>query len=492
MTEKKIYNLSAVTQAIGNVINKHCNNIIWVKAEIVKLNYYSKSGHAYPDLVEKKEGKVLAEIRGNIWNNNFTQINNKFKKILNEGLGDNMTIVCLAKVKYSPVYGLSLDITDIDPSYTLGELAKQKAETIRRLKNENIFTLNKETIIPKLPKTFAIISIESSKGYSDFINVLNNNPWGYKFHHLLFPAILQGDNATKTIIAQLEIIKRHTKVFDFVTIIRGGGGDVGLSCYDNFCIAKEIATFPIPVLTGIGHSTNETVAELVSYKNFITPTKVAEFLIQQYHNFYVPVKENIDKINSLTLQLFEKQVSKIRETARLFDSITNRLIDYQKNSIIRSAKQIENSTQRKLTNESNNLKANINIIQYSVNELIQHQKHTLIQSMTQLKSSNELIINNQYSTLSDLKKYVILYTKNTIEIKSSELNNLKDKITILSPINTLKRGFSITRLNGKSITSSTEVTIGDSIQTEVYEGSIESKIEKVKSNKKSILQWLKK
>ena len=135
--EKKIFSLSSVAVAIEKVINIHCNKTIWVRAEIVKLNYYKQSGHCYPDLVEKKDGKVIAEMRANIWSSAFEQINAKFKSVLNEELGDNMVIVCLATVKYSPVHGLALNITDIDPSYTLGELARQKAETIKKLKDAN-------------------------------------------------------------------------------------------------------------------------------------------------------------------------------------------------------------------------------------------------------------------------------------------------------------------------------------------------------------------
>ena len=201
MTDKKIYSLSSVALAVERVINKHCNNTIWVRAEIVKLNFYKQSGHCYPDLVEKKDGKIIAQMRGNIWNSNFEQINAKFKNVLNEELGDNMVIVCLATVKYSPIYGLALNITDIDPSYTLGELARQKAETIKKLKEEKLFTLNKQKILHKIPKTLAIISVDTSKGYNDFLSVINNNSWKYKFYTLLFPAILQGERAVTSIAA---------------------------------------------------------------------------------------------------------------------------------------------------------------------------------------------------------------------------------------------------------------------------------------------------
>src|SRR5690606_33165939 len=285
MASKQIFPLSKLTAAIENVINTHCSRVVWVKAEIVRLNHYKHTGHCFPELVEKKDGKVIAEIRGNIWKTHFEIINTKFRNVLNEDLGDDMTVVLQATVTYHPVYGISLNIFDIDPEYTLGELAKQKAETILRLQKENIYTANKELSPALLPKTIAIISVSTSKGYLDFINVIENNPWKYKFHFLLYPAVLQGERAVSTIVEQLKNIKKNLVHFDAVVILRGGGGEIGLSCYDSYELARAIARFPLPVLTGIGHSTNQTVSELVSWQSFITPTKLAEFLLQEFHNF---------------------------------------------------------------------------------------------------------------------------------------------------------------------------------------------------------------
>ena len=416
MSEKRIFPLSKLTEAIENVISRYCNKVVWVKAEIVKLNYYKHSGHCYPDLVEKKEGKIIAEIRGNIWKPQFDQINSKFRSVLNEDLRDDMTVVIQATVTYSSVYGLALNILDIDPEYTLGELAKQKAETIKRLKEEEIFDANKLTTLPRLPKTIAIVSVSSSKGYQDFLNVIENNPWGYEYHHLLFPAILQGERAVGTIIAQLEKIKLHAEIFDAVAIIRGGGGEIGLRCYDSYILAKAIAEFPIPVLTGIGHSTNETVSELVSFKSFITPTKIAEFLIQEFHNFSYPLQENIQKLNSRTSLLFERQNRQIIETSRLFGSLTQRVLDRSNNRL----NQLQNAL---MTGSSS---------------LLQHER--------------------------------------------TELKHKTNNIELLSPQNILKRGFSVTRRNGKVISSADEVQPGEYIETQLYNGRISSRIEEKNLN----------
>ena len=415
MSKKRIFPLSKLTEAIENVISRYCNKVVWVKAEIVKLNYYRHSGHCYPDLVEKKEGKIIAEIRGNIWKSQYDMINSKFRAILNEDLRDDMTVVIQATVTYSSVYGLALNILDIDPEYTLGELAKQKAETIKQLKEEKIFDANKQTTLPRLPKTIAIVSVSSSKGYQDFLNVIENNPWGYEYHHLLFPAILQGERAVGTIVAQLEKIRAHAETFDAVAIIRGGGGEIGLSCYDSYVLAKAIAGFPIPVLTGIGHSTNETVSELVSFRSFITPTKIAEFLIQEFHNFSFPLQENLQKLSTRTSLLFERQNRQILETSRLFGSLTQRVLD-----------------------RSNN-------------------------RLTQLQNA------------------LITGSRALLQHERTELKHKTNSIELLSPKNIMKRGFSVTRMNGKVITNADEVRPGQLIETQLYTGGLASRIEDINS-----------
>jgi len=456
--QPKIYPLSSVTRAIENVISKHAAKYFWVKAEIVKLNYYKQSGHCYPDLVEKVDGQIVAEVRGNIWKDNFININKRFKEVLNEELSDDMTVVCYAKVKYSSVYGLSLNIIDINPEYTLGELAKQKANTIKRLKEENIYHLNKLKSVPRIPKTIAIISVETSKGYQDFINVIHNNSWGYKFHYKLFPALLQGTKSVTTIMEQLNHIKKYKDVFDVVTIIRGGGGDIGLSSYDSYELSRAVATYPIPVLSGIGHSTNLTVTEMVSHQNFITPTKIAEYLIQQFHNFSVPLRENITLMQNYVGTLFEKNNTAVTDTARLFNSLTNSYLKGQKHILIIYSNTIAGLSNTILTKQKNNLK------EASIN----------------LKNANQKIITNETVNLNDFKKYIEIYLRNNFDKEKNNLNNIEKQIQLLSPVNILKRGFSITRLNGKSIKSVQKLTINDLLVTQIADGYIDSKIEKIK------------
>ena len=456
--EKKIYTLSKVAQAIENIINTHAAKRIWVKAEIVKLNYYKHSGHCYPDLVEKKNGKIVAEMRGNIWNRNYERINANFKAVLNEGLKDNMTVVCLASVQFHPVYGLSLNISEIDPNYTLGELARHKAETIARLKKEQLFDQNKQKLLPVLPKTIAVISVETSKGYQDFTNVIENNPWGYRFHIRLFPAILQGTQAVATIGRQLQIIEKQLDVFDAVAIIRGGGGDIGLSSFDEYALARVVACYPIPVLSGIGHSTNETITEMVSWQSFITPTKIAEFLIQQFHNFSIRVDTIADSLIKYSNEMISRQGSLILESARLFSSLSQNYIQQQEHGLSYTA----------------------SVLMHHTEVLTSEGKSRIKQMLAGIQAQAGKRLSGQMLHLDQLKQLLGIHSMQIVQNQKISLGNFDNNIKILSPERILERGFSITRINGKTVKSIQSAREGDEMDTRISDGYIKSKITKIK------------
>ncbi len=299
----------------------------------MELNFYKHSGHCYPELVEKQNGKVIVQIKSHLWKDDYIRANNNFQILLKEPLKDGIKILFLAKISFDPAHGLSLWIMDIDPSYTLGDLEKEKQETIKRLMEEGIFNRNKTLRFPLLPQRIAIISVDTSKGYADFLKVIETNSWKYKFFHLLFPSLLQGDKAVDAISRQLQRIKRVKSHFDVVAIIRGGGGDVGLSCYNSYSLAKAIALFPIPVITGIGHATNETVTEMVSFSNAITPSKSAEFLLQTFHNFSVPVQDAEKKIVDKSMRLISEEKTKFQSELKLFRSVTENILTINDNEM---------------------------------------------------------------------------------------------------------------------------------------------------------------
>lgn len=329
--ERKSFTLFEVMQSIQRTIISRYGSTFWVKADMIKLNHYIHSGHCYPDLVEKKNDRTIAQARAIIWKSDYEKINKKFIEITKEPLKDGISIFFLARIGFDPVYNLSITILDIDPVVTLGQLEKERLETINKLKTEKLFNKNKGLKLPLLPQRLAIISVETSKGYSDFMNIINQESDKYKIFTYLFPSLLQGDNAIESLIQALETVERLKHHFDCVLIIRGGGGDIGLSCYNDYELSKTIANFPIPVLTGIGHSTNETVSEMVSFKNTITPTELADFILNHFREFEKRIIASKDKIiyfSNKIIELENKHIDNIIQKLRI--GINNNFITQEK------------------------------------------------------------------------------------------------------------------------------------------------------------------
>ncbi len=438
--DRKVYSLLEVTKSIQKTLQERYSSAFWVKAEMNKLNFYKQSGHCYPELVEKQDGKIIAQLKAYLWKEDYLHANDNFLKVLKEPLKDGIKILFQAKITFDPSHGLALWITDIDPSFTLGDLEREKQETIAQLKTEGIFEKNKNRTLALLPQRIAIISVESSKGYADFIKVIESNPWKYRFFFMLFPSLLQGDKAVTGIIAQLKRIKKVKQHFDLVAIIRGGGGDVGLSCYNSYRLAKEIANFPLPIVTGIGHATNETVAELIAHSNAITPTKLAEFLIQKFHNFSVPVQHAEQKIGNLARRFLAEINAKFQGETKLFRLVTEAIL-------IKNRSELKNASQL--------IRKEVKQLFYEKRELFLAIKATSIKSL------------NAFFT-----------------IQNVEIKHLEKSLNLLHPENVLKRGYSISRLNGRAIKYEKEVKVGDELSTELYQGTLKSTITASKKVKK--------
>lgn len=474
VNDKQVFSLLEVTKSIQKTLSDRYKSSFWVKAEMNKLNLYKQSGHCYPELVEKKDGKVIAQIKSHLWKDDFNRVNNNFQRILKEPLKDGIKILFQAKISFDPSHGLALWITDIDPSYTLGDLEREKQETIKQLREEGIFNQNKTLKLPLLPQRIAIISVETSKGYADFLKVIETNSWNYKFFHLLFPSLLQGDKAVQDITAQLKRIKKVKSHFDVVAIIRGGGGDVGLSCYNNYQLAKEIALFPIPVITGIGHATNETVTEMISFSNAITPTKLAEYLLQKFHNFSVPVQEAEKKVIDKSKRLLSEENAKFQSEVKLFRSVTENILISNKNEIKGVTSSLIQHAQFIFKNQNEYLRTAKAEIVKGTNTFCNNSKQELKNFAISIRKDTHSQLNQIKLIVSQLLEKLL--SQSGLKFKTSllELNNIEKNIANMSPTNVLKRGYSITLLNGKAVKTISQVKSGDIINTTVFEGNITS------------------
>ena len=453
---RKIYSLLEISLGIRRAISRAFPDYYWVKAEIAKLNFYPKSGHCYPDLVEKHNGLIKTQIRANIWAGNYNKINRKFKTVTGAPLKDGLKILFLAKVGYHEQYGLALNILDVEPAFTLGEMAREKQLTVERLKQEGLLEENKKRQLPLLPKRVAVISVETSKGYSDFKNILENNSWHYRFALSLFPALLQGDGAVSSITGQMNAIASRRKEFDVVAIIRGGGGDVGLNAYDNYHLARTVAVCPLPVITGIGHSTNLTVVQMVAFANKITPTEAGHFLIQQFHDFAVRLENAETKATRYVMEMLTAEKQHFLQLTKMFAVHTRNLFSYHKTHWIYLIKRLEQSASGKLN------KAHEQLISVAL-----HLKYQPVQKTSQ-----------KVKMLENIQKLIGIHAEQSIQNANSRLRLLESKVNLMKPENVLKKGYSISTVDGKVLKSAANARRGKRLVTRLYEGEIESIIER--------------
>lgn len=455
MSKDKTYSLSELALSIQSQLNKIYSGAYWISAEILKLNHYTQSGHCYPQLVEKKDGKVVADLKGFILSSRYKYLNDKFLLVTQKELSDGMQIRFRCKIGFHPVYGLSLNILDIDPTYTLGEMTRLRNEAIATLKSENIFDSNRKTYLPLLIKKIAIISVETSKGYGDFKKILGSNKYNKLIYQELFPALVQGDAAVESISSVLKLIKIRNDEFDAVAIIRGGGGETGLDCYDNYTLSREICQFPIPVLTGIGHSSNLTVVEQVAYKSLTTPSELASFIIDGFEEFEGKIRSSVQRLNFIRRTIIERNKSYLLNIEEGIEKFAIRLIRNQQNILSSTGSKIAYVSSRNLEEKKYDL------------------TKRLVPTLNQLGRKSTA---GYYKTLDDL---TLKMSRNTIEFMSTLNDHLlhsAEKVRILDPVQTLKRGYSITYFKGAPLKKAGSAKKGDEISTLLSEGEIKSKI----------------
>lgn len=267
-------------QRVKDCISDTFSDLVWVRAEISEVKNHP-SGHCYLTLVEKDEDGNYIKARASaiIWSSAYRLLRPYFETATGSPLAVGMNILVRVQVQYSELYGLSLVVTDIDPSFTVGGLELERQKTIARLKEEGMFEMNKSLALPRIPYRFAVISGETAAGYRDFMRHLHENEYGYRFETELFPALMQGADCPVSIIEALDNVAQRIDDFDAVLILRGGGSAIDLACFDDYEMAVNVAQFPLPVLTGIGHDHDYHVIDMVAYCNVKTPTALADYLI---------------------------------------------------------------------------------------------------------------------------------------------------------------------------------------------------------------------
>ena len=290
----KQYSLLELCEWIQDVVGNDMPDRYWVRAEIASM---SVRGHCYMELVEKSENGILAaKMRATCWSNVYALLSAYFAQETGQSLHVGLQVLLEVSVEYHAVYGLSLNVWSIDPTYTLGDLAKQRQATIRQLTEDGVMELQRALEVPSLPRRVAVISSADAAGYGDFCDQLKHNRFGFAFVTQLYPAVVQGDTAARSIINALGAIAAQEEEWDVVVIIRGGGASTDLSCFDDYMLASHCAQFPLPIVAGIGHTRDVSVVDMVVHTSVKTPTAAAEWLVER-------VAEQVERVGGLQLRL---------------------------------------------------------------------------------------------------------------------------------------------------------------------------------------------
>lgn len=399
----------------------------WVVAETtdVRINQ-----HCYLQLLEKnpKTGATVAKIKAIIWGNQFRFLNARFKQVTGRDIGNDMKIMVCLSVNYSPQYGLTVVINDINPEFTLGDMERQRQEILNRLTQEGIIGQNKTVPVPPVLQRIAIVSAAGAAGYGDFMKQLTDNKYGVCFYPCLFQATMQGVKTVPTVLAALDKVEQNQRLFDCVVIIRGGGGTEELNSFDNYDLARRVATFPLPVIVGIGHERDITVLDYVAGIRVKTPTAAAEHIILQAANALAHIGDLSNQVVSIARDYIARAKEQLSYYAGNLPIMAQRIIDTNTLRLQNFIQNIPLHVQRRIEGE---------------NAQLARQKDAIKNAVAQVKM------------------------KETMRLEA-----LGDKIELLSPRKVMARGYTLTTCEGKIMTDAAQLEAGKLVTIHFRDGKV--------------------
>lgn len=449
---KQVFTLLQVAGSIRKTLENRYQQTYWVRAELYKMNEFA-SGHAFPELVQRENGKIVANLSGVLWKTHFERIRSHFEKMVQEPLSEGKELLLEVKIVFSETFGLSLHILDIDPSFSLGELHKLRLETLKKLGKEGLLNKNQQVQL-LLPKRIALISADSSKGLSDFNEVLEGEKNRFGISTFLFNCTLQGDPAIPSILNALGKIEGLLKHFDAVAIVRGGGAEVGMSCYDDYRLCKKIAEFPIPVLCGIGHSTNLTVAEMVANSHAITPSVLAQNILTVFED----ASKAIEKCALRIIQAFaEIQVLNER-------------------SIHQAVLKISRIVRWNLENNERSLLQYISTVQRLPQNTLQPHQAQLIRIPHTLNLHLKTTTRSEFQKILNASIHIKHRSSQQFMTQNHHLDHIAKEIALMDPKAVLSRGYSIIRKDRLILSSSKSLQKGELLQLEFFDGESQAEV----------------
>ena len=430
---QKALSLYELNSLVKEVLEISMPEEYWVEAELSEVR--ENRGHCYMELIEKDEQShtAVAKASAKCWRNVWSTLSTHFMRVTGQSLHAGMKLLLRVYPQFHEAYGFSWIVSDIDPTFTMGDMARKRQEIIRRLKEEGVFDLNKELPIPIFVKHIAVISSSTAAGYGDFLNQLKDNAYGFAFEPQLFEAVMQGEGVEASIISTLNAINAEADRFDVVVIIRGGGATSDLSGFDTLLLAENIANFPLPVITGIGHDRDESILDMVSHTSVKTPTAAAAFLIDRLQR----VDEQIEECKRVVV----RAVTRKMEAERL-----------------------------RLGRISSNIPMLFSLVRTREEALLDSLHQRIATLAHAYFSANSQHLQTLWLRLLPLAEHRLMHENHRIEL-------LAEKAIALDPSILLQRGYSMTLHNGKVVKDAAQLHCGDKIKTRLAKGVIESVVE---------------
>ena len=447
--------LSELNILIKECIQDNFTTQYWIVAEIGDIKF-NRNGHAYLELIEKAEGgeRIIAKANANIWSYTLRILKPYFETSTGRELGSGLKVLVSVSIEFHEIYGFSLNIKDIDPAYTLGDIELRRLQIIKRLTDEGVISMNKELELPVVIQKIAVISSDTAAGYRDFIQQLEKNNYNYTFYCKLFPSIMQGEKTEQSIIMALESIYRYESFFDAVVIIRGGGSRSDLLWFDNYNLSYYITQFPLPVISGIGHDQDVSIVDLVCHTSLKTPTAVAEFLISRMREIDQMLDDSRDSLIQICNDFFTNEYNRLESLGSILVPVVQKRLHLEKNRIDLSGQKV--SLLARAIIEKRNHEFDFNQIELK----------RLVKSFIKWKSK-------ELEQLSQtLKNKLSLSFRNA----NKQLGYFENSVNHFHPDNVLKKGYSITKINGKVLKNSDDVSEGQMVETVLYKGGFKSMV----------------
>ena len=446
--QRKTLSLFELNALVRQTLELGMPDDYWVEAELSEI--HEVRGHCYMELIQKDDhnNTPVAKASAKCWASTWRLARPHFERVTGQQLHAGMKVLLKVSAQFHENYGFSWIVTDIDPTYTMGDMARKRQEIIRQLKEEGVFDLQKELQLPMFCQRIAVISSANAAGYGDFVNQLENNDYGFRFHTQLFPAVMQGEGVEQSVIAALNKIFARLKKedsslftlhsslnFDCVVIIRGGGATSDLSGFDTLALAENVANFPLPVITGIGHERDESVLDMVSHTRVKTPTAAAAFLISN-------LKSVLDEIEDCEQRIHAK---------------VKQRMDMEKIRLLNYAQKIPMLFSVVRTRQEALLGQLLVKMRSSIGYRLQDERHRLI-----------VLQNNMQPLL-----------KRKLTDERHLLDLLSQRLIGLDPNRLLKRGYSITLKNGRTVRDVSQLKEGDELETRFEHGTVRSVVNQV-------------